>query len=247
MEVYFQSDQGKRRNSNQDYTATFVNQKGKLLALLADGMGGHQAGDIASRQAVQEIGEAWEDNEIENSEKAVQWFIQQIQAANQTLFEQGQSDMTLSGMGTTLEAVTILGKQVALAHVGDSRIYVARGSQLLPLTEDHSLVNELLKSGEITQEMAMNHPRKNIITRSLGMPGNLEVDVAIHEIQAGDRLLVCSDGLTNMLSEASIGQILFEAPSLKEASHKLIDEANRQGGLDNITVLLINLGGEVND
>lgn len=247
MEVYFQSDQGKRRNSNQDYTATFVNQKGKLLALLADGMGGHQAGDIASRQAVQEIGEKWESSEIENSEKAVQWFIQQIQAANHRIFEKGQSEMTLSGMGTTLEAVTILGEQVALAHVGDSRIYLARGSQLLPLTEDHSLVNELLKSGEITKEMAANHPRKNIITRSLGMPGNLEVDVAIHHTQPGDRLLICSDGLTNMLPEDLIGQILFEATSLEEASQQLIDAANLQGGLDNITVLLMDLGGETND
>ncbi|MHC5269356.1 Stp1/IreP family PP2C-type Ser/Thr phosphatase [Enterococcus sp. LJL98] len=247
MEVYFQSDQGKRRNSNQDYTATFINQKGKLLALLADGMGGHQAGDIASRQAVQAIGDQWENSDIESSEKAIQWFIQQIQEANQAIFEKGQSDQTLSGMGTTFEAVTVLENQVALAHVGDSRIYLARGKQLLPLTEDHSLVNELLKSGEITKEMAVNHPRKNIITRSLGMPGNLEIDVSIHDVAAGDRLLICSDGLTNMVPEERISQILAQATSLQAASQRLIDEANLQGGLDNITVLLMDLGGEVND
>ena len=244
MEVYFQSDIGKRRKSNQDYTATFTNQKNQLLALLADGMGGHQAGDIASRQAVEEIGIAWEATMIDDSEKAVQWFLQHIQQTNQRIFEKGQSQPTLSGMGTTLEVVTILDNHLALAHVGDSRIYLFREQRLIALTEDHSLVNALLKSGEITQEMAQNHPRKNIITRSLGMPGSLEVDVAIHKIQDHDQLLLCSDGLTNMVSEPKIAQILLEAASLQDASQRLIDEANAKGGLDNITVLLIDVGGE---
>ena len=244
MEVYFQSDIGKRRKSNQDYTATFTNQKNQLLALLADGMGGHQAGDIASRQAVEEIGIAWEATTIDDSEKAVQWFLQHIQQANQRIFEKGQSQPTLSGMGTTLEVVTILDNHLALAHVGDSRIYLFREQRLIALTEDHSLVNALLKSGEITQEMAQNHPRKNIITRSLGMPGSLEVDVAIHRIEDHDQLLLCSDGLTNMVSEPKIAQILLEAASLQDASQRLIEEANAKGGLDNITVLLIDVGGE---
>lgn len=244
MEVYFQSDIGKRRKSNQDYTATFTNQKNQLLALLADGMGGHQAGDIASRQAVEEIGIAWEATTIDDSEKAVQWFLQHIQQANQRIFEKGQSQPTLSGMGTTLEVVTLLDNHLALAHVGDSRIYLFREQRLIALTEDHSLVNALLKSGEITQEMAQNHPRKNIITRSLGMPGSLEVDVAIHKIEDHDQLLLCSDGLTNMVSEPKIAQILLEAASLQDASQRLIEEANAKGGLDNITVLLIDVGGE---
>lgn len=244
MEVYFQSDIGKRRKSNQDYTATFTNQKNQLLALLADGMGGHQAGDIASRQAVEEIGIAWEATTIDDSEKAVQWFLQHIQQTNQRIFEKGQSQPTLSGMGTTLEVVTILDNHLALAHVGDSRIYLFREQRLIALTEDHSLVNALLKSGEITQEMAENHPRKNIITRSLGMPGSLEVDVAIHKIEDHDQLLLCSDGLTNMVSEPKIAQILLEAASLQDASQRLIEEANAKGGLDNITVLLIDVGGE---
>lgn len=244
MEVYFQSDIGKRRKSNQDYTATFTNQKNQLLALLADGMGGHQAGDIASRQAVEEIGIAWEATTIDDSEKAVQWFLQHIQQTNQRIFEKGQSQPTLSGMGTTLEVVTLLDNHLALAHVGDSRIYLFREQRLIALTEDHSLVNALLKSGEITQEMAENHPRKNIITRSLGMPGSLEVDVAIHKIQDHDQLLLCSDGLTNMVSEPKIAQILLEAASLQDASQRLIEEANAKGGLDNITVLLIDVGGE---
>ena len=247
MEVYFQSDIGKRRKSNQDYTATFTNQKNQLLALLADGMGGHQAGDIASRQTVEEISIAWEATTIDDSEKAIQWFLQHIQQTNQRIFEKGQSQPTLSGMGTTLEVVTLLDNHLALAHVGDSRIYLFREQRLIALTEDHSLVNALLKSGEITQEMAENHPRKNIITRSLGMPGSLEVDVAIHKIEDHDQLLLCSDGLTNMVSEPKITQILLEAASLQDASQRLIEEANAKGGLDNITVLLIDVGGKVND
>ena len=207
-------------------------------------MGGHQAGDIASRQAVEEIGIAWEATMIDDSEKAVQWFLQHIQQTNQRIFEKGQSQPTLSGMGTTLEVVTLLDNHLALAHVGDSRIYLFREQRLIALTEDHSLVNALLKSGEITQEMAENHPRKNIITRSLGMPGSLEVDVAIHKIEDHDQLLLCSDGLTNMVSEPKITQILLEAASLQDASQRLIDEANAKGGLDNITVLLIDVGGE---
>ena len=200
-----------------------------------------------ARQAVEEIGIAWEATTIDDSEKAVQWFLQHIQQANQRIFEKGQSQPTLSGMGTTLEVVTLLDNHLALAHVGDSRIYLFREQRLIALTEDHSLVNALLKSGEITQEMAENHPRKNIITRSLGMPGSLEVDVAIHKIEDHDQLLLCSDGLTNMVSEPKITQILLEAASLQDASQRLIDEANAKGGLDNITVLLIDVGGKVND
>lgn len=247
MEIYFQSDQGKKRNSNQDYVATFKNQKQYTLALLADGMGGHQAGDIASRQAVEEIGQKWQQTSIDESEKAAQWFIQQIQKENQIIYEKGQTDLKLSGMGTTFEAVAVFDHHLALAHVGDSRIYIVRDHQLLPLTEDHSLVNELVKSGEITKEMAAVHPRKNIITRSIGMPGTIEVDVATYPYRFGDFILICSDGLTNMVSEAKMLELIQTRKNLKALGQALIDEANQQGGLDNITVLLIDFGGKNHD
>ena len=247
MEVYFQSDQGKKRNSNQDYVATFCNQQQYTLALLADGMGGHQAGDIASRQAVEEIGQNWQKTTITESQKATQWFIQQIQKVNQLIFEKGQADLKLSGMGTTFEAVAVFEDQIALAHVGDSRIYIVRDNQLLPLTEDHSLVNELVKSGEITKEMAAVHPRKNIITRSIGMPGTVEVYVATYPYRLGDLILICSDGLTNMVSEEDILALIQTKESLPALGQALIDTANQQGGLDNITVLLIDFGGKNHD
>lgn len=247
MEFYFQSDQGKRRRSNQDYANVFTNQAGKELALLADGMGGHQAGDIASQLTVEEIGNDWKLGEITSSEEAVKWLIQKIQHENKHIYEKGQADEALGGMGTTLEAVAILEGKLTLAHVGDSRIYVLREDRLLLLTEDHSLVHELVKSGEITEEMAAVHPRKNIITRSVGMPGTLEVDVAIHNICQTDRILMCSDGLTNMVSVEEITKILTQNASLEVASQALIDAANNQGGTDNITVLLIDLGGNHHD
>ena len=240
MEIRFQTDVGKRRNTNQDFAATYVNKANVTLALLADGMGGHRAGDVASRQAVSEIGTAWEQTELTDSEKTAQWLIQKIQAESQVIFQKGQEQEELSGMGTTIIAVALLGDQFTIANVGDSRAYLLRNQVLTQITEDHSLVNELVKSGQITAEMALNHPRKNVLTRSIGMPSEVEVDVAIHFIADGDYLLLCSDGLTNMVSDEEITATIQETPVLQS----LIDQANERGGVDNITVLLIKVGGE---
>ncbi|EOT46561.1 MULTISPECIES: Stp1/IreP family PP2C-type Ser/Thr phosphatase [Enterococcus] len=246
MEVSFLSDVGQKRNSNQDYAQTFLNQKGYLLALLADGMGGHKAGDVASRQTVEDIGKAWEVSDISDCELATRWLIKQIQNENQRIHDLGKSTPELSGMGTTIVAVCVIGDQFALAHVGDSRMYLLREGELIQLTEDHSLVNELVKTGEITPEMAINHPRKNILTRSIGMPGLVEVDVTSHFLSAHDYLLLCSDGLTNMLSDAEIKQIIEDYPTMKERVATLVEGANFRGGLDNITAILIHYGGEAN-
>jgi len=243
LEIRFQTDVGKRRNTNQDFAATYVNKANVTLALLADGMGGHRAGDVASRQAVSEIGTAWEQTELTDSEKTAQWLIQKIQAESQVIFQKGQEQEELSGMGTTIIAVALLGDQFTIANVGDSRAYLLRNQVLTQITEDHSLVNELVKSGQITAEMALN-PRKNVLTRSIGMPSEVEVDVAIHFIADGDYLLLCSDGLTNMVSDEEITATIQETPVLEEAVQSLIDQANERGGVDNITVLLIKVGGE---
>ncbi|HIY57790.1 MAG TPA: Stp1/IreP family PP2C-type Ser/Thr phosphatase [Candidatus Tetragenococcus pullicola] len=247
MEFSFRSDIGKRRTTNQDYAEAFTNQNGYHLALLADGMGGHRAGDVASQKVVTELGKKWQSSQITESEKAVQWLIQRIQEENTAIYEAGQQQEKLQGMGTTVEAVAILENQIAVGHVGDSRIYLLRDGQLMQLTEDHSLVNELVKSGELTKEMAAVHPQKNIVTRSVGMPGNVDVDVAVYDIHAYDRLLICSDGLTNMVSEEEIGHLINSSSSLEDACQRLIDKANAYGGLDNITVFLISFGGVGHD
>lgn len=239
MQIEFQSDVGRRRNTNQDYANVFTNQEGIKLAVLADGMGGHRAGDIASQMAVTNLGADWEEQTLKDSEKIAQWFIQTIQNENVKIYQRGQEKSEYNGMGTTIVAVALSDTRFTIANVGDSRAYLVREGQLKQLTEDHSLVNELVKSGEISQEMAVNHPRKNILTRSVGMPGTVEVDVATYSWQLGDRLLLCSDGLTNMLSEEMIGSIIDGTGSLTDKVKELIDRANEAGGADNITALLI--------
>ena len=142
MEIRFLSNVGKKRNTNQDYADVYYNQVNYPLAILADGMGGHQAGDVASKKAVEELGAAWQASEITDPEKCAQWLIQQIQIENQAIFEMGASAVELAGMGTTIVAVAIFEDQFTIAHVGDSRIYLLRSGKLQQLTEDHSLVND---------------------------------------------------------------------------------------------------------
>ena len=239
MQIEYQSDVGRRRNTNQDYASVFSNQEGIKLAILADGMGGHRAGDIASQMAVLNLGNAWEEQDLTDDEKIAQWFIQAIQEENALIYQRGQEQPEYNGMGTTIVAAALSEERFTIAHVGDSRAYLIRDGKIIQLTEDHSLVNELVKSGEISEEMAVNHPRKNILTRSVGMPGTVEVDVSTYIWQLKDRLLLCSDGLTNMLSEEMIETIVNQEGTLSDKVTELINQANEAGGADNITVLLI--------
>lgn len=239
MQIEYQSDVGRRRNTNQDYASVFTNQEGIKLAILADGMGGHRAGDIASQMAVLNLGNAWEEQDLTDDEKIAQWFIQAIQEENALIYQRGQEQPEYNGMGTTIVAAALSEERFTIAHVGDSRAYLIRDGKIIQLTEDHSLVNELVKSGEISEEMAVNHPRKNILTRSVGMPGTVEVDVSTYIWQLKDRLLLCSDGLTNMLSEEIIETIVNQEGTLSDKVTELINQANEAGGADNITVLLI--------
>lgn len=239
MEIKFRTDVGRRRNTNQDYADYFANQAGITLAILADGMGGHRAGDVASQLTVKNLGAAWEATDLTDQEKTAQWLLKTIQNENQMIYEKGQTEAELFGMGTTIVAVVIFADGFTIAHVGDSRAYLIRNSEMHQLTEDHSLVNELVKSGEITQEMAANHPRKNVLTRSIGMPGLVDIDMTSLDWLPNDYLLLCSDGLTNMLSDEEIKQILQSEQSLDAKINQLIDQANEAGGVDNITVLVI--------
>ncbi len=173
------------------------------------------------------------------TKKIAQWFIQAIQEENALIYQRGQEQPEYNGMGTTIVAAALSEERFTIAHVGDSRAYLIREGKIIQLTEDHSLVNELVKSGEISEEMAVNHPRKNILTRSVGMPGTVEVDVSTYIWQLKDRLLLCSDGLTNMLSEEMIETIVNQEGTLSDKVTELINQANEAGGADNITVLLI--------
>lgn len=238
MQIETRTNIGLKRKDNQDAVGVFKNQKALSLGVVADGMGGHQAGDVASRMTVTKLGESWEANELEQQEEILQWLLREIQAINHAIFEAGNQEAQYFGMGTTVVVVVFLANKILMAHVGDSRGYLLRAGELKQLTDDHSLVNELVKSGEITKEMAANHPRKNILARSLGMPGVVDVDVLDTEVTTEDTVILCSDGLTNMLTDQQISEILMAEKPLAERVDKLIQEANQAGGKDNITVLV---------
>lgn len=240
MQIAFKTDQGQRRKNNQDVVGSFLSNSGLPLVLVADGMGGHLAGDVASRTLVESLAEKWQAESIETPELAEAWLSLNIQKENEAIYELGQEKEDYFGMGTTIVAAVLFENEVALAHVGDSRAYLLRSGVLKQVTQDHSLVNELLKQGEITVEMAEKHPRKNVLTRSIGVPGPIDVDTARFTVDSGDQLFLCSDGLSNMLSYNEILRVLSNKASVEERVTTFIRLANEAGGLDNISVLLVN-------
>lgn len=240
MHIFFQSDIGKKRKNNQDFAGYFKNKQGIFLAVLCDGMGGHQAGDVASEMAVSHLGNAWEKNDMIDVETIKHWLEEHINKENNRIFKKSTQYPDLKGMGTTLVAAVLVDSSFIIANVGDSRAYQFTSRHLKQVTDDHSLVNELLKSGEITTEAALKHPQKNILTRSLGVFKKVDVDILTIPILEGDQLLLCSDGLTNMASDMDILNILnTDNINLEEKVLSLISLANARGGNDNITVMLI--------
>ncbi|MCL2676549.1 MAG: Stp1/IreP family PP2C-type Ser/Thr phosphatase [Streptococcaceae bacterium] len=247
MEFSILSDIGAKRETNQDYAFTFINRAGYRLFLLADGMGGHKAGNIASKLTVEDLGKFWEESffdETTSIETIEVWLRNQIRNENENISSLGKLE-EYKGMGTTIEAVAVHGKNLITAHVGDSRTYLLREGKLSQITTDHSLVQELLSAGQITAEEADTHPNKNIITRSLGQTAEVTADINTLDIQEGDYILMNSDGLTNMLSDDEIFEIISSDQTIEEKTQTLIDRANEQGGKDNITVVLVHFDGPV--
>ncbi|HSK83364.1 MAG TPA: Stp1/IreP family PP2C-type Ser/Thr phosphatase [Rubrobacter sp.] len=226
---------GKVRQNNED--ALLVGEgEDETLFVVADGIGGFEAGEVASSLAVDVL----KDLPPGESFKAA------IGEANRRIVAAGRGDEKLSGMGTTVVAIRFGGTQgepvAEVAHVGDSRAYLMRGGDMKPITEDHSLVAELVRSGDLTRDQAAEHPQKNLITRALGADEEVDVDTAILPIEAGDRILLCSDGLSDMVSEAGISEILAESPDDPErAARVLLSAALDAGGNDNITVVVVDI------
>ena len=243
MEISILTDVGQRRTNNQDYANQYKNKAGKSMVFLADGMGGHRAGNIASEMAVTDLGAAWVATEISTINEVREWFAEYLEKENQQIHRIGQ-DEEHKGMGTTLEAVAIIDDQVLFAHVGDSRIGLVRNGEYHQLTSDHSLVNALLKAGQITEEEAAHHPQRNIITQSIGQKDELQPDFGMVTVEAGDFIVINSDGLTNMISGDEIRDIVVSDLSVEEKAKTLIRFANNAGGLDNITVVLIHFAEE---
>ncbi len=237
LQSFSVTDIGKKRKLNQDVAYASEKPVGNLpnIFIVADGMGGHNAGDYASKCAVQtivrEIRGSFEKNPVRILGKA-------IRLANDQIRRRAKEDRSLYGMGTTVVAATCLGHYLQVANVGDSRLYIVN-EEVRQITTDHSLVEEMVRVGGIDREAARNHPDKNIITRAVGALDTLEIDFFSEELKAGDIVLICSDGLTNMIEDNEIGAILKERGSIEEKAGRLVAAANDNGGKDNIAVILI--------
>lgn len=238
MKFAIKSDVGQRRKVNEDAAGYFESKNHIPLMMVCDGIGGHNAGEIASAMALMSIGQAWEKMELDDIEEVYQWLIQKITEANDAIFNRSAQYEDLYGMGTTVVVACIVGNQLMIANVGDSRAYVLRNFQLKQLTEDQSLVNALLKSGEITPEEAENHPNKNIVTQSLGVTSSVEIDFVRMTIKNEDTLILCSDGLSDMLSLEEIRNVMNHYSDVEQQVEKAVQEANEAGGRDNITVAI---------
>jgi serine/threonine protein phosphatase PrpC len=225
------TDVGRQRNANEDSLIL----RPPLFAV-ADGMGGAKAGEVASAVAVDAVESAGESSEPVEAQLA-----EIVRDANRRIYELAVADESRRGMGTTLTVAKVHGDEVSLAHVGDSRAYMMRDNELSQLTRDHSLVAELERSGQITAEAAEHHPQRSIITRALGPEPDVEVDTYTLQGRDGDVFLICSDGLTSMISADEVSAILRASASLDEAADALIRAANQSGGKDNITVILFRL------
>ena len=230
-EQYAVTDTGRQRRANEDSLLAR-----SPLFVVADGMGGAQAGEVASRLAIESFQPGIED--ASRPEVALATLAQE---ANSRIHRRSHANAAQAGMGTTLTAVYVGEDDVAIAHVGDSRAYCLRDGELLRLTDDHSLVDELLRQGRLTPEEAVEHPQRSVITRALGPELTVEVDTRSFHARGGDVYLLCSDGLTTMLSEEEIAELLRGHPRLRDAGEVLVAAANEAGGRDNITVVLLRL------
>lgn len=248
MNYSIKTDQGKRKE-NQDYTATFFNQSNVLLAILCDGLGGHQAGDIASEMAVSQIGNSWEQTTFTSSDTYIvqNWLKEVINRENTRIFEAANTYSDLEGMGTTLVAGVVLERQVLFANIGDSRAYTYQENELQLITEDHSFVSELQRRGELTDLEAKNHVNRNALTRSLGVEGQLDIDFFKVSKDSVDLILLNSDGLSNTLSEEQMIDVLNLDQDLDQKAKDLVSLAIINEASDNVTVNLIDVQSEVLD
>lgn len=240
MEVAANSVIGKQRTSNEDYIGYFYNSQNAMIAILADGVGGSNGGDIAASMAVDYIGNQFENYKIKSISETKEWLSDVIKNINSQIIEIGLHDETLSNMATTIVVALFFGNQFMLTHLGDSRCYLLRNEKLQQLTIDHSYVNFLVEKGELNPEEAASSEMKNVIVKGLGVSSNAEVDISTIQIKPNDELLICSDGLTKMIDNDEIQSILQKRISTKQKLDTLIDNANDNGGLDNISAIVIN-------
>ncbi len=236
MKIYAMTDVGRKREVNQDYVYVTDKPIGPFPNLLAvaDGMGGHKAGDFASKYTVTVLRKELEQTSIDRPEEILRGIVA---TANNKLIEAAATDVKLEGMGTTLVTATVVGNTLYFANVGDSRLYLIN-EKIRQLSKDHSLVEEMVRLGGIKEEEAQNHPDKNIITRAIGVKPDVEADVYEYRLKKGDTILMCTDGLSNMVEDEDMFDIVKGSRDIVEAVQMLIEKANSNGGRDNIGVVM---------
>ena len=238
MRIYSATDVGQKRKMNQDYVFASEGPVGNLpnLFTVADGMGGHNAGDYASSHAVRILVDEIREDADYNPVKVIR---HAIEAANTEIRNRAQEDAKLRGMGTTMVVATIVDQYAYIANVGDSRLYVI-SDDIRQITKDHSLVQEMVRMGEISEEEARNHPDKNIITRALGAEKTVDVDFFDLKLEKDCTILMCSDGLSNMVEDSKIQEIISDPEAdIDQKGNALLREANQNGGKDNIAIVLV--------
>lgn len=256
INYYGHSDAGRKREVNEDCFA--IHPKINLV-VLCDGMGGHNAGDVASKMIVETVGKAFQkldSNQVENLCSDITRFIPMVakrlisstRLANRRIYNLSSRNTSLSGMGSTIVAVHFFNNHLMLCHVGDSRLYLLRNGLLKQLTSDHSWVNELLQDNEITEQEAVNFKQKNVITRALGIESAMKIDLKVTPVQKNDMILLCSDGLSAVVDDSLLQKTLNDQGlSLEAMSKSLISKANEAGGPDNITVVLAEIMDDINE
>jgi PPM family protein phosphatase len=238
---------GRKRDHNEDSIA--LPESGERLAIVCDGMGGHASGEVASRLAVElivdhftETGKqqvlTWPYKVDRDLRKDINRMVTGVMLANLEIWERSQREARFKGMGTTCVALYFLDDHLIIGHVGDSRCYRVRGTELTQMTEDHSLINDYIRMKRVTPEEAENWPHKNVIVRALGMKESVQVDILTEKPHVGDTYMLCSDGLTGMIKDDQIQHILMTEKDLDRACTRLIQAANEEGGVDNISVVL---------
>ncbi len=244
MEYFYLTDSGKIRDHNEDSVTIVKNNSDEYLLIVADGMGGHRAGEVASSIAITHLGTRFKSlGNIGSKEEAINWLKDTVGEANILICRHAEENPASLGLGTTIVLCLQTSEYLLFGNIGDSSGFVFKNNKLHKITVDHTLVNLLVSSGELTEEEAKDHPKKNVLMRALGATNTVEMDIFDVEVDV-DGVLLCSDGLTNMLEEEQVSRVLNEKTSLEDKIKKLILKSNNRGGTDNISIACYLKGGE---
>ena len=244
MEYYYLTDPGKVRDHNEDSVIITENNNHEILLAVADGMGGHNAGEVASSIAITYIGKRFREiSSVGNKEDAINWLQETVSEINVLIYKYTEEHPESSGMGTTFVVSIMTDDFLLFGNIGDASGFVIKNKNIHKITTDHTLVNLLVKSGELTEEEAKEHPRKNVLMKALGATTTVEMDIFDVETDI-DGVLLCSDGMTNMLDQDQIVKVINENLDIEQTVNKLIYKCNNRGGTDNISVAYLRIGGK---